>query len=249
LAHSLLASIEGKLQPMAEDKEDEDDMLCIVGGFAVVRVSGVLMKNPGLIERLYYGAIDTDEVIDAVSRGMALPDTHSLVLDIDSPGGTVTGIPELGTAIMAANSAKPVFAFTDRLMASAAYWLAAGATSIYSTPSAELGSIGVYMPFYDYTEFLKQVGIKVELFTSGKYKGAGFPGTSLTEDQRDQFQSQINDIYNLFASHVAINRGSIESDDMQGQTYIGKKAVQKGFADRLVGNLDEVLKENNPRLL
>lgn len=252
MAHSLIGYLNRDAQVIAEDKEDgdeDDDALCIANGFAIIDVSGVLMKRPGLIERVFYGAQDIDEVKSAVSRAVALPDTHSLILNVDSPGGTVTGIPELATTISAANDAKPVFAFTDRLMASAAYWISSGTSAIFATPSAELGSVGVYMPMYDYSKLLEKMGISLEMFSTGKYKGIGVPGTSLTEDQREYLQGSVESIYGDFVEAVVAGRNRVSLDDMQGQTFGGTKAVAKGFADQLVGSIDEVITQTNPRII
>ena len=118
---------------------------------------------------------------------MANPNVQRIVLDIDSPGGTVAGTPEAAAQIAAANKVKRVDAWTGNLMCSAAYYLAAGCRGVYAAPSATVGSIGVYLPVVDRSEMYKAMGVKVDIIKSGKYKGMGFPGTSLTDDQRGTF--------------------------------------------------------------
>jgi ClpP class serine protease len=100
----------------------------------------------------------------------------------------VAGTPELAAAVASLNEDKPVYAFSSGLMASAAYWIASQARAIYATPSAQVGSIGVVQAVVDDSGALDRDGIKVEVFSVGKYKAMGAPGTSLTDDQRDLMQ-------------------------------------------------------------
>ena len=116
----------------------------IVDGVAVIPVHGVIghgystmLNSSGVLSVDVLGALVTEAVENEMVRG--------IMLDVNSPVGTVTGVPEAAKLIRDATAVKPVVAFTDSLMASAAMWLASGANAIYATQSASVGSIGVYM--------------------------------------------------------------------------------------------------------
>ena len=119
-----------------------------------------------------------------VEHAPELRNQDAVILDIDSPGGTVAGTPELGAAVAALNGQKPVYAFSSGLMCSAAYWIASQAEAIYATPSARVGSIGVVQTVIDNSARLHAEGIKVfgsdaltrdeKLFLGGDYSVRGF---------------------------------------------------------------------------
>ena len=115
-------------------------LLSIEDGIGVVSVSGPLIRRPDLFARVVMGAVDTEDVAAALSEAGASPAVRAVFLDIDSPGGTVAGTPELAGAVASLNARKPVYAFTSGMMASAAYWIASQATAVYATPSAQVGS-------------------------------------------------------------------------------------------------------------
>jgi ClpP class serine protease len=124
-------------------------------------------------------------------------------LDIDSPGGTVAGTPELAAAVSALDQKKPVYAFSSGLMASAAYWIASQARAIYATPSAQVGSIGVVQAVVDRSAAINAAGIKVEVFSVGKYKAMGAPGTPLTDDITLSRETGRGDLFEICGIHQA----------------------------------------------
>lgn len=206
-------------------------------GTRIVSFSGVMMKRPSADEKKYCDAVDTDEIAAAVQR--ASSDAAALVLNISSPGGEVTGIEELGATI--AGAKIPTFSFTDSLMASAAFWVGSQADAVYSTPSAQVGSIGVYAPVIDISEALKKFGVKVELFKAGKYKAAGFPGQPLTEEQRALFQSRVDGIHEQFKAAVTSKRKQVSAESMEGQVFLGREAAGRGLVSGLETSLDGVV--------
>jgi hypothetical protein len=74
------------------------------------------------------------------------------------------------------------------------------------------------------------LGVKVELFTTGKFKAAGFPGTSLTESQRELIQERIDQVFGEFKSAVTRQGRKIPAEAMQGQTFYGPQAESLGLA-------------------
>ena len=114
-----------------------------VGDIAVVPIQGVLDKRVSEMAKSS-GAMGMDDIEKMLGEALTDDSISGILLDVDSPGGSVTGVPELAAKIAAASNQKPIVAYTDSLMASAAYWLSAGANAIFAAESATVGSIGVY---------------------------------------------------------------------------------------------------------
>ena len=205
---------------------------------AVIPVYGVIGNKLGLLEKSC-GAVGCDDISKDIQAANKMG-AAKIILDIDSPGGTVAGVPELADEI--AGSKADVYAMTSGMMASAAYWLAAGTKGIFATKSADVGSIGVYTAHIDKTRALEQQGHKVELFKTGKYKASGYPGIPLTDEQRAEIQRGVDSVFAMFKEHVKNHRGNIEDEAMQGQTFMGEDAVKAGLVDEIIPNLDALKK-------
>jgi len=216
--------------PLPEEKPDVPYDL--QDGVAVISVSGVIGKGIPKIIAQMFGMVDVDEIGVAVKAANADPAVKSIMLDIDSPGGTVTGVPEVAQAIR--DSVKPTYAFTDNLMASAAYWLAAGASGVFASESALVGSIGVFIPMMDMRRAYEMAGLEMEVIKTGTYKAAGYPGTSLTDEQRADLQASVNHLFGKFAGFVGSRigaNGAPDEDSMQGQDFYGDQALSAGLVD------------------
>lgn len=199
-------------------------------GICTVSVTGPLMRSPSRFMEAYYGATDFEEIAESVTAAAKDPSVRGIFLDIDSPGGTVNGTPECAQAIIEAKAIKPVYAFTSGLMASAAYWLGSQATKVYCTPSSIVGSIGVIVSFLDVKGALDSMGLKMEVFAAGKFKAAGLPGTSLTDEQRENFKSRVEATYKDFKAAVLSSGRLIPDSAMEGQTFYGKEAEKLNLA-------------------
>jgi signal peptide peptidase SppA len=205
-------------------------LLSVEDGIGVVAIDGPIMRKPDIFARVLFRATDANMIGDALREAGARDDIKAVFLDIDSPGGTVAGTPELAATVASINERKPVYAFSSGLMASAAYWIASQARAIYATPSAQVGSIGVVQAVIDDTAALNAEGIKVEVFSVGKYKAMGAPGTPLTDDQRDLIRSNLAEIAQEFHAAVLARGRSIPAEAMEGQTFSGRQAQRFNLA-------------------
>lgn len=219
----------GKLFTLPQS-EAPQSIMSVADGVATISITGPLLPTTDEFDRVMLGATSLDEVRSTVESAAADPSVTSIVLNIDSPGGTVRGTPEAADAIYEASKVKPVRAHTSGTMASAAYWLGSQATSVSMTRSASVGSIGVMVPHIDQSKRAEMLGVKVELFTTGKFKAAGFPGTSLTESQRELIQERIDQVFGEFKSAVTRQGRKIPAEAMQGQTFYGPQAESLGLA-------------------
>jgi signal peptide peptidase SppA len=208
----------------------QSPLLTVEDGIGTVSIEGPILRKPGLFARVLMGAVGSEEIGDALREAGDRDDIRAVFLDIDSPGGTVAGTPELAAAVASINERKPVYAFSSGLMCSAAYWIASQARAIYATPSAQVGSIGVVQAVIDDSAALASEGIKVEVFAVGKYKSIGAPGTPLTDDQRDLINSNLAEIAGEFHAAVLARGRSIPAEAMEGQTFSGRQAQRFNLA-------------------
>lgn len=212
-----------------------------IGSKGIVPVVGVIGKNLSPLEKMT-GAVDLNEVSQNIDAFLADPEVTEIVLHIDSPGGTVTGVEEVARKI--ANSSKPTVAYTDGMMASAAYWLGSSADRVIASPSADVGSVGVYMAIPDMSGLYSASGVQMLVIKSSAtpLKAAGLEGTSLSQDQIDYFQSQVDEIYSDFVSSIKSKRKFVSEDALKGQSMSGKVASKKGLVTGLADSLGVVLK-------
>jgi signal peptide peptidase SppA len=216
----------------------ESPLLSVEEGVGIVRVDGPIIRRPGLPARLLFGATDTEAVTDAVNEAAANPSVQAVLLDIDSPGGSVCGTPELAQAVADLSRQKYVYAFTSGQMCSAAYWVASQCDAIYMTPGARVGSIGVIASALDTSEALRGQGIKVEVFAAGKYKSLGTSGVPLTDEQRDWLQRSVEEIAAEFRAAVLARGRRIPDEAMEGQTFSAKAAMRSNLAGTVKGRAE-----------
>lgn len=209
------------------------------GSVAIIPVGGPIGQGLGEFEK-GAGAVDVDDIRDELMDADSDDEVENIILNFDTPGGMVTGTPELGEFIKD-RIEKPVYAFTRGQMCSAGYWLAAACDGIFATKSADIGCIGVCMSFLDLSKMAEMKGIKVKVFGSGDYKGMGTPGTSLTPKQEILLQDRVQKLADIFYNHVRSERGQIADADMQGQTFKGQEALEKGFIDDLMPDLETLV--------
>ena len=208
-------------------------------GVAVIPINGPLLQHAGMMDKMC-GACSYDDIKadirSAVSQGV-----RGIVLNINSPGGEMTGCCEAAEFISEVSDTTPIYAFTDSTMASAAYHLAAGCTGIFTTGSASVGSIGCIIGFMDTSKAMAAQGVKPVYITSGKYKGAGAQGTSLTEDQYAYLEGMVLEAADGFKTFVTNHRPSVDDETMQGQVFFGRVAADNGLCDAVVDELDDVV--------
>ena len=210
----------------------------VVDGIGIIPVVGVIGKGLSPMEKMM-GAVDVNDIADAVDAFAGSPDVKSIAFQVSSPGGTVTGVEELANKIR--NLGKPTMAYTDSEMASAAYWIGSATDRVVASPSSTVGSIGVYLAIPDYSKAAEMAGIKMVVLKSGKYKGAGIEGTSLNADQVQNLQASVDDIHAEFKAAVNMKRKLVKADAMEGQTFSGKQASQNGLVGALADSFTEAL--------
>lgn len=210
----------------------------VQGGVAVIGISGAMTPRTGWLTLGY------DTVLEAIRQAEADPAVSAVLLDIDSPGGTVAGCQEVAEAV--AGLSKPCAAYTGGLMASAAYWIGSATGRVYATETAELGSIGVVMTHVDASKALEEAGLAVTVIASGELKAAGNPFGALSEQERAYFQAQCDGICAVFKSSVAQAMEldlEAASEWAEGRVFLGAEAANLGLATAVVSGRDEAVKK------
>lgn len=180
-------------------------------GVAIVPIHGVLAKHASLVQQIS-GGTSTNAVLADFSQAVANPAVKAIVLDVDSPGGTVDGTMALADAVFAARGSKPIEAVIDGTCASAAYWIASAADKLFAaTETTQIGSIGVIQTHVDQSAAESAAGLKVTEITSGKYKAAGTPHAPLDAASREYIQHNVDELHAIFAGAVQRNRKLTDS--------------------------------------
>jgi signal peptide peptidase SppA len=212
------------------------------GSIAVIPVYGTVMQRASQLA-LCDGSTSTQAISQALRQALADPSIGAVVLDIDSPGGSVYGVAELAAEIRAAS--KPVTAVANSLAASAAYWLGASAAEFFVTPGGEVGSIGVWMAHEDWSRALEQAGVTTTLISAGKFKVEGNPYGALDEEARAFMQSRVDDYYAAFTRDVARGRKvsveDVRSGMGQGRVLGAAAAQAQNMVDGVM-TFDQVLR-------
>lgn len=225
------------------------DYSTVVGDVAIIPLQGPMLKFAGILER--YGFTSSRRVQWAIERAAADPKVEKILLWIDSPGGSVDGLAELGDAVRQAAKVKEVIAQVDGMAASAAYYAAAQATRILMGRTDMVGSIGTRLMLYDFSAAFEKAGIKAIPIDTGKYKSAGAPGTAITEDQRADFQRVVDTYFADFRGVVSRGRKlpSFALDEIaDGRVFIGREAIIRRLADG-IATMDQTLahlRRNSP---
>lgn len=205
------------------------------GSIAVVPVYGTIMQRSSQIS-ICDGGTSTEAVSRALSEANADESISSILLDVDSPGGSVYGVAELAAQIRA--SAKPVYGIANSLAASAGYWLLSQCAEVYVTPGGEVGSIGVWQAHEDWSKAIAEAGVDITLIRAGKYKVEGNPYEPLSDDAKAFMQSRVDDYYGAFTRDVAKGRKvAVE----QVRSGMGEGRVLGADAAKAAGMVDGVM--------
>lgn len=206
------------------------------GATSVIQVHGPITRRPTALSFLCGGA-STEEISAQLRDALADDGVDRIVLDVDSPGGTIDGIPELAAEIHAAREQKPIVALVDTVAASAAYWLASQANEIVVTPSAKVGSIGVFAVHVDESRALELRGVRPTIVHAGKFKVEESSAYPLSDEARASIQERVDAYHAMFVRDVARGRGVTEdrvrADFGQGRVVLAEAAVAAGMADRV----------------
>jgi ClpP class serine protease len=233
LAVNKLASFEGSIDTDFE----VSDNVTILGNVGIITVDGILSQHVSDLEA-FFGFTDVEDIKSAIEELDENPLVDKIVLYVNSPGGSTAGVNSTAEAVRGAT--KPVYAYSDSVCASAAYWWASNAQSgVYGTDDAEFGAVGIYALYTSDLAFLDKEGFAPTLIKSGKYKAIGV--APLSDDEKAIKQGETDKLYDTFKATILSVRPQISDDDLQGLVYSGQDAIDKGFVDGFVDSIDEMI--------
>jgi capsid assembly protease len=218
------------------------------GDVAVIPVRGTIYPRGGASPA---SGLTTAEYIGKQIDGAAANAQIShIVLDVDTPGGAVAGIPELGAKVRAAAERKPVTAVANHLSASAGYWIASQAKEVVGSPSSSVGSIGVKYVHMDRSKAMESAGVVVTELTTSPMKGAGSPFRPLSEEARKSIEAASQHYHQMFVQAVArgrrVSADRVETNFGRGDVLTAQDALAAGMIDR-VATLEQVVADIRAR--
>jgi signal peptide peptidase SppA len=194
-------SITGKIMPSAAKNSDSlNSTLQIME--KVPEYKAVVIKLDGPVSEKWV----------TVSRPFFEDTTlNALILWIESPGGTVTDTKIVAHELefLKTKHHKHLFIYTEQLLASGAYWVSCVANEIIAAPSAEVGSIGVYVVRIDAQRYYESMGIKIYYIASDSNKILGNDASELTASERAHWEKIIQDLHYQFMSFVWNHRAQV----------------------------------------
>ena len=206
------------------------------GGVAILPIHGVLAPRMTMLGEMS-GGTSYDQVGQMLNVVMARKDISTIVLDIDSPGGSVQGVGELASKLRAARETKKIIAHANYEMCSAAYWLGASCSEIVAAPSAMVGSIGVYTIHKDLSAALEKHGVKLTYISAGKYKVDGNEAEPLSESAHAHVKALVDATYEKFLAGVAAGRhvgiSDVRGGYGEGTSVSADQALTLGMIDRI----------------
>lgn len=208
------------------------------GAVAVIPVRGMITHRRSLME-LFGMSTSTETLSRQVAEAGRDEGVKAIVLDINSPGGTVPGVDQLAEQILALRSEKTIVAQVNGMAASAAYWIASAAEEIAAPEGSYTGSIGVLSMHIDMSQMAENEGVKVSLISSTPDKIEESPWQPLSEEARAHLQSRVDYFDRLFVESVAKGRGTtaakIRGLEGRARVYPGGRAKELGLVDKLRG--------------
>jgi len=252
--HAALDAEEARATRMAagdriSDKDRETSRLLAIddAGVATISIKGPLTNDGDSDWNEWLGMTGYPEIREAMISAATDASVQHIILDIDSGGGAVSGVDDTAKLIrLVHDNVKPVTAFTDGSMYSAAYWLGSSAGEVYASKAAGMGSIGVIATHMERSEMLKEAGIGVTVVRAGKYKALANGVEKLTEEGKAQIQAGVDAAYKIFVGHVAEMRGkSYEFADSvmaQGREFYGQAGADAGLVDG-IKSFDQVMSD------
>jgi signal peptide peptidase SppA len=208
-------------------------------GAAVIPVVGPLFRYANIFTAIS-GASSYEVLAKDFTSALENPDVHSIILDIDSPGGEVNGCAEFASMIFEARGKKPIIAYASGDAASGAYWIASACDQIIASETSMLGSIGVVAVYRG----SKDESVLEIVSSQSPYKRLD----PSSKDGKSRLQSRIDDLATVFIESIAKHRGvdppTVIKDFGGGDVFIGNKAINSGLADD-IGSLEQIINENS----
>ena len=210
---------------------DEDQIL-------IIPIKGIISMSDS-DSPLIASTTNVDVILTSLKKAKENKNIKAVVLEINSPGGTVVASKEVADAVK--DFDKPIVALIREVGASGAYWIASSADKIVADELSITGSIGVISSYLEFSKLMEEYGITYESLVSGRYKDLGSPFKELTSEERNILQSKINKIHQVFLREVKENRNLTSTKEIEtGIFLLGVEAKNLGLID-VLGNKEKAI--------
>lgn len=201
-------------------------------GVAIIPVMGPLLQRGSWLDAMC-GMTSYDRVASLVQTAMLDRDVRAVLLEVDSPGGSVAGLFTLTDRLRAMGGQKPIWTYANEGAFSAAYATASATQKIYLPKTGMLGSIGVIAMHVDQSKRDLAQGYSYTPIFAGSKKAAGNSHAPLDDATRTDMQREVDRLYGMFVDHVATGRKLDRQAviDTQAGLLNADDAVAGGFAD------------------
>lgn len=237
--HAQGFTISAEERAAIQDKQKQSTLSISSNGVAVMSISGIIGKRLDWMDTAC-GGVDVNAIVGTAQQLASDPAVSTIIMDWNSPGGTVTGVPEAYDALKAVGSKKLLISYTDTQQCSAAQWLASAARSQYAAASACVASVGVYNLILDRSKQLADDGVKVEAISAGKHKLMGASFQPLSDEHRAMLQDRVDSIHADFKKAVTRHR-TVDPSAMEGQALTGKQGVKAGMIDGIYPSISALI--------
>ncbi|MFQ5577098.1 MAG: signal peptide peptidase SppA [Anaerolineae bacterium] len=210
---------------------------------AVIRVEGIIQAGEpptdffsGNVEGAY-----SDVIVRQLKQAGQSPAVKAIVLRVDSPGGGVVASDDIYRQVAATD--KPVVISMGTTAASGGYYISAPADEIWANRHTLTGSIGVIIQFINIEGFIEEYGIDATVIKSGANKDTGSFFRAMTPEEKEIWQTIIDESYNTFVQVIVDGRGLSEETVRKladGRVYTGRQALELGLIDHL-GTLSQAI--------
>ena len=204
---------------------------------AIIPIHGLLTKRTEQFAPIF-GTTSYEEIYNAISQAQKDQDVSSILLDIDSPGGEVSGLFDLVDFIYLSRNIKPIYSVANDHAFSAAYAIASATSRIFVNRTSGVGSVGVIATHVDVSEADKKDGIKFTTVFAGSKKNDLSPHEPISDEAVSDLQNEVDRLYEMFVETVSRNR-NLSAEQVkatQAATYFAENSVAIGLADELISS-------------
>lgn len=224
----------GALEAFPSQRKPQTERASVRGAVGFLPIRGMIFRHSNLFMQ-WCGGTSYAQLATDFQALLDDPNIETIVLDLDSPGGEVTGCQEFADQVYKARARKRIIAYVDGSACSAAYWIASAAERVVSSPTGLLGSIGTIASFIDDREAMASAGYREIILVSSQSPRKHVDVAS--EDGRRDIIAVLDAFAQVFVEDVARNRAvtaeRVLADFGRGGVFVGRAAVAQGLADAI----------------
>lgn len=218
-------------------------MLFLLICFLIFAPGGAESVTSANLAKVYLNGpiMDATKLVDELETLRKEEKIKGVLLVVNSPGGAVAPSVEIALAVKRLATKKPLIAYAAGTMASGSYYASIWADKIIANPAASIGSIGVILQTFNIESLADKIGIAPQTVKAGRFKEAGTPFRAWSQEEKEELQTHVTDIYTMFVHDVAQARKlnlDKQSKFADARIFIAPKAIKAGLIDEIGSIID-----------